>query len=155
MTTPAEPPNTHAKEAGSRSSTSFAGWVARSLWMAAGAGLLLGFFLPWFSVGQTASVSGLGLLATSGDLVQLVTGPHRFLLFSVPLLGVALVVSSAMGHRAAAWTALLTGAIILGGGLYTMVRLFFDTTGFGMWLVVGSALLALVVALLVVGSEKK
>jgi hypothetical protein len=155
MAAPDAPPSTPVNQAASSDSTSFAGWLARSLWMVAGAGLLLGFFLPWMTIGQTASVSGLGLLVTSGELVQLVTGPHRFLLFSVPVLGAALVVSAAMGRRVAAWIAVLAGAVILAGGLYTMIRLFLDTTGFGMWLVVGSSLVALVVALLVIGSEKK
>lgn len=38
--------------------------------------------------------------------------------------------------------ALGTGIAILGFGLFTLARLFLETMGSGMWVVVGSALLA-------------
>jgi hypothetical protein len=125
--------------------------VARVLLGAAGAGLLLGFFLPWVTLGRAAAVSGFGLLLTQGELVELLTGPYRMLLLAVPLLGAGLCVGALTGHRVATWLALLTALLVLGGGLYTLVRLFLSSTGLGMWIVVGSALLALAVGLLTLG----
>ena len=126
---------------------------ARALLALAGIGFLVGFFLPWFRLGTTASVSGLGLLVTDGEIVELVTGPDRILLFAVPLLGVGVTVGAIAGHRIGVWLALIAGVLVLGGGLYTLINLFVSTTGPGMWLVVASALTSLVVGVLALASR--
>ncbi|MFI5307144.1 MAG: hypothetical protein ACHQ53_07325 [Polyangiales bacterium] len=131
--------------------TALGSLVARALLIAAGLGLVIGFLLPWFSIGGAASISGLGLLVMRGEVVEMMTGPHRVLLFAVPLLGAALLVAGFMGHRIALWIALSAGIVVIGGGVYTLIRLFFDATGMGMWIVVVSALLSLSVALLTLG----
>ena len=110
---------------------------------AAGVGLVVGFFLPWFNLGTLMSVSGFGLVVSSGAAVEGLSGPHRALLFVVPFSGLALLATAVRGPRVATWVALASGVFILAYGLYTLLRLFFDATGAGMWLVVGSALLAL------------
>src|SRR5690349_5752979 len=56
--------------------TLLGGWTARLLMIATGAGFVVGFFMPWITLGNAAQVSGLGLLTTSGDVVDLVSGPY-------------------------------------------------------------------------------
>ncbi len=132
-------------------STPLGSFVARVLLGAAGLGLVLGFFLPWVSIGGAAAISGLGLLVTQGELVDLITGPYRILLFAVPLLGSGLLVGALSGHRITVWLALAAGIAVLSGGLYTVIRLFLSSTGLGMWVVVASALISLAVGLLTMG----
>jgi hypothetical protein len=134
--------------------TALGSLTARVLLISAGLGFVIGFFMPWFTVGTAVSMSGLGLLLTQGEVVELVTGPHRILLVAVPLLGAGLIVAGFVGHKSAIWLALVTGGLVILGGAYTLLRLFFDTTGTGMWLVVASALLSLAVALLSLGRAR-
>jgi hypothetical protein len=62
-------------------------WPTRAAFVLAGAGLLIGFFLPWVKLGALVSVSGFGLVFAEGDVVSMISGSNRFLLFAIPLLG--------------------------------------------------------------------
>lgn len=130
--------------------TALGSFTARVLLVCAGAGFVVGFFLPWFNLGG-AAFSGLNLLVLQGQVVEFVTAPQRILMFSVPMFGAALAVTGFIGHRIALWLALGAAVVVVGGGMYTLVKLFFGATGMGMWIVVGSALMALAVALLTLG----
>lgn len=77
------------------------------------------------------------------------------MLFAVPVFGLLLVIGAAIGHRLTLWAALAIGLCVLGFGMYTVIRLFLQTTGFGMWLVVGSSLLALGLALIGIGRSEE
>ena len=132
----------------------FASFTARVLLVIAGVGFVAGFFFPWLKIGGAAA-SGLGLLVMQGDAVEFVSWPQRILMFAVPLLGSALLVTGFIGHRIALWLGLAAGIVVIGGGTYTLIRLFFGATGTGMWIVVGSALLALSVALLSLGRASR
>lgn len=108
-----------------------------------GLGLMVGFFMPWIRLGEMVSVSGFGLVLTSGDVVEQLSAPSRGLIVAIPLIGLALIAIAMKGFRGLAWAGLATGILIILVGLYTLISFFLDSTGTGMWLVTGSALLAL------------
>lgn len=118
------------------------GGTLRVVVFLAGIGLLVGFFMPWLRFGQFAAVSGLSLMVSSGEAVDALAGPSRGMLILIPASGAALLGASVFGPRVAGMAALGTGIAILGFGLFTLARLFLETMGSGMWVVVGSALLA-------------
>jgi hypothetical protein len=125
--------------------------VERILFGFCGALLLIGFFLPWFVAGAMLSVSGLGLVFTSGTVVGMLAGANRFLLIAVPLLGAILLGSSILGYRVTRWIAVGGSGVILLFGFVILVRLFITSTGLGMWLVILSALLGLSIGLVAIG----
>lgn len=118
------------------------GGTLRVVVFLAGIGLLVGFFMPWLRFGQFAAVSGLSLMVSSGEAVDALAGPSRGMLILIPASGAALLGASVFGPRVAGMAALGTGIAILGLGLFTLARLFLETMGSGMLVVVGSALLA-------------
>lgn len=114
-------------------------WLLRIGLGAAGLGLVAGFFLPWVRVGQLVTINGLGLAVTGGDVADQMSGPHRGLILVVPVAGIALLVGAVRGSRGLAWGGLLSGFLIFAVGLYTLVLLFLESTGAGMWMVAASA----------------
>lgn len=116
--------------------------LLRALVFLSGLGLLLGFFLPWIRFGQFASVSGLSLLVSSGQAVDALAGPARGMLILIPVSGGTLVAASVFGPRLAVVVSLVGGIVVLAFGLFTLARVFLETMGAGMWVVVASALLA-------------
>jgi hypothetical protein len=169
-TTPAAPPEPSAPTATSASAppvpaklpikrttlgaTAFASFTARVLLVIAGAGFVVGFFFPWFRIAGAAS-SGLNLLTLQGDAVDFMSWPQRLLIFSVPMFGTGLLVAGFIGHRIALWLALAASVVVIGGGAYTLLKVFFGSTGTGMWIVVGCALLSLSVAMLTLGRTSR
>ncbi len=130
--------------------TRFGSLLLRAALLAAGIGLIVGFFLPWLQLGTMASMSGFSLMVTGGDAVKAISGPHRVLLVLVPVSGAVLcaaAIYSGQMARIAAWAALLTGAAVTAAGLIAPLLVFLDTTGSGVWMVALSALLALAVGL--------
>ena len=128
--------------------------LGRSLLGLAALVLLLGFFLPWITLGQVAALSGFGLLISSGESTQLFAGPPRALLFLVPLAAVALAACAYTGHRISTWVALIASFALLAYGAFTLIWLFIDTTGLGVWLVVAAALLTFAVSLVSLGRQR-
>lgn len=116
-------------------------WLRAVLGLA-GLGLVAGFFMPWVHFGELVSVSGLALAVSSGQAVEGMSGPHGGLILIVPLAGVLLLAGAIRGHRGIAWAALVCGFLIFAVGLYTLVRLFLDSTGAGMWVVAACAVVA-------------
>jgi hypothetical protein len=128
--------------------------VERILFGACGALLLVGFFLPWFIAGTMISMSGLGLVFASGDMVGMLAGANRFLLIAVPLIGVFLLGGSILGYRVTRWFAVAGSGLILLFGFVILVRFFITSTGLGMWLVILSALLGLSIGLVSLGRSR-
>jgi hypothetical protein len=128
--------------------------LTRGLLGVSGLGLLIGFFLPWIRFGNMVVLSGFSLWASSGEAVDVISGPRRMLLFMVPLAALALLACAFTGHRVSIWVALLSSIVLLGYGAFTLVRLFLETTGIGMWLVVFSALIAFGVGLVGYGRRQ-
>jgi hypothetical protein len=113
----------------------------------AGLGLLVGFFLPWVRLGDVVSLSGLGMALTGGEAIKELSGPFRSILFVVPLAGLALI-ASAIRDWAVGWAGLAGGLLIVAIGLFTLIRVFLDSTGAGMWVVALSALVATAVGVI-------
>lgn len=125
--------------------------VVRALLVMCGVGLIAGFFMRWFTFGHMVSASGFSMIVTEGEFVSMLSGSHRVLLFTVPVFGILLLIGGALGHRFALWVGLFSGLTVIGFGGFTLIRLFIETTGLGLWLVVGSSLLALALALIGIG----
>ena len=125
--------------------------VERVLFGLCGALLLVGFFLPWFVAGSMLTMSGLGLVFASGDMVGMLAGANRFLLVAVPLIGAVLLGGSILAHRVTRWLAVGGSGLILLFGFVILVRFFLSSTGLGMWLVIVAALLGLSIGLVGVG----
>lgn len=106
-----------------------------------GVGLIVGFFMPWIKLGETVSLSGFSLVLTGG--VEQLSAPSRGLIFSIPLIGLALLATAIKGFRGLGWAGLATGILIGLVGVYTLISAFLDSTGMGMWLVSGCALMAM------------
>lgn len=115
---------------------------ARAFGFLAGLGLLIGFFLPWLRFGEVAAVSGLSLMVSSGTVVNALAGPSRGLLIIIPAAGAAMIASSILAPRLVPFASLVSGLAILIFGLFTLARVFLQTVGLGMWIVVVSALVA-------------
>lgn len=118
------------------------GQLLRALVFVGGLGLVVGFFLPWLRFGEFAAVSGLSLMVSSGQAVDALAGPARGLLVLIPVSGGALIAASVFGPRLAVLAALVGGIVVLAFGFFTLARVFLETMGAGMWVVVASALLA-------------
>lgn len=129
--------------------------AARLSFALCGLGLLVGFFLPWLTIGELMSVSGAGLVFADGQVVTLLSGSQRFLLFAIPGIAVLLVMGGVLGNRLAPWAAVVGGVVILGYGLFTLIRVFLSSTGLGMWLVIASAVLALALGLVDLGRRSR
>lgn len=114
----------------------------RSVAAFAGIVLVVGFFLPWFDVGGLVAMSGFDLV-TSGD-VDLLT---RILIALVPLAGLSLLASAATNHARTKSVAIVTGLGILGYTGYQTAKAFVQLTGYGLWAILGAAIVAIVVGL--------
>ena len=123
----------------------------RAVFVVCGLLLLVGFFMPWFKLGNLLQVSGMGLVFTQGEAVGMLSGANRFLLVAVPLLGLLLVVGAGFGLRITPWVAVIGACVILLYGLFTVMQLFVSSTGVGMWLVILASLTALGIGLFGVG----
>jgi hypothetical protein len=114
------------------------------LWVGiAGLSLLAGFFLPWVDVGGAFRASGF-------DIVRGMDGQwpmFRFVMLVVPLLGAAMAFAAFSGSRYAKHLSIFTGLLVLGYGAYKTISAFIATSGWGLWLVIGAALVALIAPL--------
>jgi hypothetical protein len=142
---------TREPERAGLAATRIGSMVMRVLLGGCGVALVGGFFMRWLTLGDMVSVSGFTLIVTEGEMVSLLSGSHRFLLFAVPVFGILLVVAGVFGHRFGLWVALVTGVTVLGFGAFTLIRLFVESTGAGLWIVVGASLLALALSLIGIG----
>ena len=116
---------------------------ARTLLVLTGVALLVGFFLPWFDIGLGGGVSGFSAAR------RLPTGASfTAMLWFVPLGGLAMIATAVSDLRYARLTSVLVGLALVGYAVVQTVRVFFATTGFGLWLVIVGSLAALLVPLL-------
>lgn len=128
--------------------------LLRTVLMLCGIGLIVGFFLPWLHIGTMASLSGLALLIAQGEAVDMLSGPYRLMLLEVPLFGVLMIAGAVFLRRWGAWLAVIAAVIILLSGVLTLVSIFIDVAGAGMWVVTISVLLSLTVGLFGIGGRR-
>lgn len=116
------------------------------------AGLLLvvGFFLPWVQFADDAKHSGLDLVIENDHAIRQTIGEtQRWILLVVPVLGIVLTAVGFLGFRWSGVVSAVIGLLLLGYGAVTVVIIFFQSTGLGLWLIVGGAFLALASGILV------
>src|SRR5690606_11941207 len=109
------------------------------------AGLLLvvGFFLPWVQIDREMR-SGLELdVESDPDVRDMVDDTQRWILLVIPVLGAALTAIGFLGVRGSGAAGTVVGFLLMAYGLVTVVLLFFQRTGLGLWLIVGATILAL------------
>jgi len=113
-------------------------------WMGlAGAMMVVGFFLPWVDAGGMFGVSGL-------DMVRAGWGWSfaRIMLLLVPISGAVLVAAAATKSPHTKRISVGIGLGFLGYGVFKIVQAFFAFSGFGLWITIGAAVLAIAVPLL-------
>jgi hypothetical protein len=103
----------------------------------AGVALVAGFFLPWFG-----PLSGWDLVRNEN-----VSLFHRVLFALCPLFGAGLAMSSIVGSRRTGLVAVGAGVGVLGYTAYKVADTFLAITGWGLWVVLGAAAVALVLGL--------
>jgi len=113
------------------------------MWMGvAGCALVFGFFMPWIDIAGLGGVSGWELVKESG-----LSTSTRLMLSLCPIFGVALAVSSFSKSRAAATISAAAGAAVLGYTVFKIGYAFVKITGWGLWLVLVAAVVALIIGL--------
>lgn len=113
------------------------------------AGLLLvvGFFLPWVQIDREMR-SGLELVVESDpDVRDMVDETQRWILLVIPALGAALTAVGFLGLRWSGAVGAGVGLLLMAYGMITVVLLFFQRTGLGLWLIVGATILAVATGL--------
>lgn len=149
MQAPTSSPATETPKAATPAATArVAPFVERVLVGLAGLGLFVGFFLPWVQLADMVALSGLALVSSGGQAIDEISGPYRMLLAVVPLSGLLLFAFAVRGTRGIAWLGLACSALVVGVGLYTLVSVFLDAIGSGLWMVTGCTLVITAVGLI-------
>lgn len=110
--------------------------VLRVLLVVAGGLLIAGFFFfPWLKL-ETGEISGLQLVIERNPDIRALIGDDAqvWLLGLVPAFGVALIGVGASGFRHSGIVAAILGVLLIGASMVTLVILFFQVTGLGLWL---------------------
>lgn len=111
--------------------------------------LLVGFFFPWLrlegSDGAANLVTGLDVVMGGDAVVRALAGQdtQRYLLLLIPGFGVALTAVGFLGIRYSGQIAAVLGILIVGYGMVMMIIFFFQRTGFGLWMILGGAFIAI------------
>ena len=109
---------------------------------AAGLALVFGFFMPWIDI--------LGVVDASGwDLVreEHISISTRLVLGLCPIAGIALALAGFGKSRSAARLSMLTGLAVLGYTGYKVAYAFAKVTGWGLWMILAAAFIALILGL--------
>lgn len=107
-----------------------------------GIAAIAAFFMPFLDLGGLVSASGWEILVA--DHVPWST---RLVLLALPVSGLALVGAGATGSKSARLLGVGFGLGVFGYLGYQMVKLFVATTGFGLWLTLIAAAVAIVAGL--------
>ncbi|MCB9595090.1 MAG: hypothetical protein H6719_20400 [Sandaracinaceae bacterium] len=111
--------------------------------------LLIGFFFPWLRLNgadnQVDLVSGLDIVVGGNAVVRAFLGQEwqSYLLLLIPGFGVALTAVGFLGVRYSGQIAAVLGILIVGYGMVMMIIFFFQRTGFGLWMILGGAFIAI------------
>jgi hypothetical protein len=123
----------------------------------AGLLLLVGFFLPWVKLHSAPSddapeqvqrelvnYNGLELASSDDDYIRAAVGndTQRQLLWLIPLFGLALTAVGFLGFRWSGAVSAILGLLLVGYGVVTVVIIFFQSTAYGLWLILLGAFMA-------------
>jgi hypothetical protein len=132
------PPEPPAKKSGSSTSD----YAQRGLLGFSGLLLLLGFFLPWVTIGDVANISGLELVIHDN-----LPSWQRVMLGFCPLVSLVLMAVAGFGVKGARWFGVGAGGCVLGYGLFTIAYIVFNMIDVGIWMVMGGGIIAMVTGL--------
>jgi hypothetical protein len=121
--------------------------VRRAIFLS-GLALVVGFFLPWLDLGGPFRASGFDAVWNANGITA-----FRVMMLMVPIGGLAMMLSAAIQSRYARLISLGTGACLGAFGVYKALELFFRVTGWGLWIVLAAATVAVLAPLLVRPSE--
>lgn len=107
----------------------------------AGAVTIAAFFFPFLDLGGLIQASGWDVLTADGTALW-----TRLLLLGLPLGGLAMLVGGLSGKAGAKRAGVVFGLGVLGYLGFQVVRAFFATTGWGLWLTIGAAFVGLIAA---------
>ncbi|HJL14206.1 MAG TPA: hypothetical protein RMH99_01050 [Sandaracinaceae bacterium LLY-WYZ-13_1] len=116
--------------------------TANGIFIGAGIAAVVAFFLPFLDLGGMVTASGWEIL-----LAEHVSWTYRLVMLALPIGGLALIGAGATGSKSARVVGFSFGAGVFGYLGYQMVKVFFATTGFGLWLLLAAAGVALFAAL--------
>lgn len=128
--------------------------VLRIVLGAAGLLLLIGFFFPWLRLegpdDQANLVTGLDVVMAGDPVIRALVGQdaQRYVLLAIPLFGIALTAVGFLGVRFSGHIASVLGILIVGYGMVMVVIFFFQKTGFGLWMILGGAFIAILAGLI-------
>ncbi|MCA9607066.1 MAG: hypothetical protein KC619_15780 [Myxococcales bacterium] len=128
--------------------------VLRIVLGAAGLLLLIGFFFPWLRLvgpdDQANLVTGLDVVMAGDPVVRALVGQdaNRYVLLAIPVFGIALTAVGFLGVRYSGHIAAVLGILIVGYGMVMVVIFFFQKTGFGLWMILGGAFIAILAGLI-------
>lgn len=128
--------------------------VLRIVLGAAGLLLLIGFFFPWLRLegpdNQANLVTGLDVVMAGDPVIRALVGQdaQRYVLLAIPLFGIALTAVGFLGVRFSGHIAAVLGILIVGYGMVMVVIFFFQKTGFGLWMILGGAFIAILAGLI-------
>ncbi|HBQ19428.1 MAG: hypothetical protein RLO52_26185 [Sandaracinaceae bacterium] len=111
------------------------------LLLTAGLAAVVSFFLPFLDLGGLVSASGWEIM-----VAEHVPWTMRAALIALPLGGLAMLIAGATGSDKARLVGFGFGAGVFGYLGFQMVKVFFATTGMGLWLTLAAAVAALAVA---------
>lgn len=104
-----------------------------------GVALTVGFFLPIIDIGGLVRASGWDIVTSDG-----LSPWTRLAWLLLPAGGLAMAGAGLTGSKAARGISLGVGVGILGYAAWQTIRVFFATTGVGLWLILVGAIVAVV-----------
>lgn len=108
----------------------------------AGIASVVAFFMPFLDLGGIATASGWEIL-----VAEHAPWTYRLAMLALPLGGLALIAAGGAGRKKARLVGFGFGAGVYGYFGYQMVKIFFATTGVGLWILLAAAGAALFAAL--------
>lgn len=117
---------------------------ASGWWVGAiGVAVVVAFFLPFIDIGLVA-VSGWEMLTANHGSLEM-----RIALGLLPIAGLGLIVSALAGPKAARFAGAAFGIGVFGYTALALVRAFFATSGYGLWITLAAAVAGLAAPLVI------
>lgn len=115
-----------------------------------GAGLVLGFLLPWIRFADFATLSGLEILVNDTMVVRKSVGVvQQRLVALVPLVGLVILGFGIRNGPGLRWVLLGGGVLLVLFGAFAVLMIFVQVTSVGLWVVAIALVLSILVGALI------
>ncbi|MEM6532666.1 MAG: hypothetical protein AAF654_08575 [Myxococcota bacterium] len=115
-----------------------------------GAGLILGFVLPWLRFAEVATLSGLEIFISDNVMVRRSVGVvQQRMVVLVPLVGLVILGFGIRNGPGLRWVLLGGGILLVLFGAFAVLMIFFSVTSVGLWVVATALVLAIIVGALI------